>query len=280
MREGLVFRDNPSGDEVQLQAFTLTTQIARYNNTRLTGSQWLSGEQDVWFANDSGTRKTFPLDATYNSDSEQVITHAPEGTKYLEIWVNTGSDSSPVWAKQSVAFGSEAGTKPLGTLPGEVDVHWYPLDKQVKFRVTPRVGDPAFRVRGRFTSSSIYYVPDRASIGRLNRTLDHYINDPNVLYHDFGYLTTLAQLRENTDQYQVSFTSLEEVKVGQVVSVSHSRYGIDSDGDGNEEPMRNVDVFVKKVGIRMLDASTEEYEVSGNVVDVDLYKPPGLRIRS
>ena len=256
------FSNSPSEPNHRtFQNFSLTRQLATFNQVHLTGGYNLSPPHTNEYFTDNQNQKKFQIQSERYSIDAEALTQPIEGMDHLIVELNTGTSALPIWTPQRVAFSLDE-----SIIFGEdAEVLWDPIERTVEFFNPPYRDireELTFRITGRYRTAVRHTVRDEQSIARHKRIFSTTITVPEVLTLAEGIDRGFIFLRRNTDQYQIGFGTYDvPIEVGEVVVVTHSRYGI-----------TNMPVLIKQVTMHLEEKVTPAYKVSGNIINTNLYR--------
>lgn len=170
--------------------------------------------------------------------------HKPTDATAVQVWRNTGSDTTPVWTPQTV------GIDYLHNLT-DYDCLYNYQEKFLKFATAPADLKRSARIRGRYPVPVLVRLSEQASYNKYSRWFDDKVIDQNIDSREWAQLVGKGILAERA--FEKEFGMLVCTKDG---LVSGQRVHIIN-------ALRNIDDYylVNRVITRLIGGSVAQYSV-------------------
>ncbi len=192
-----------------------------FNRVVVRGGKELSDDQDIILPGD-GSRTIFRAE----KDDGHVVTDpptdadtsfTPQGIKRVEVFVNTGTDGTPVWTQQGVGL---EGEDTLGTaFDGKtVAVLWNPATGRLQFQTAPpNFPNNAIKIRGRYPIQIEVEEINQDSIDATGQTIAKVIVDQSIVTTDMAIEVATAFLNEHSEEQEEITVSFDHdgLEIGQ-----------------------------------------------------------------
>lgn len=175
------------------------------------------------------------------------ISTGPSDTQTLpSVWVNTGTDPSPVWTSKTV------GSKAAGAALASFDCLFNWIDRTLEFNAAPPNLTKSYKLNGRAQQAYKFEVPDQTGLDLAGRKLAMVINDEDIRTDQQAYDKAQAIFREKAIAREKTTltTSQDGLRSGQLIKVVNSKMGI------------NKFYTIRRVVTRFLGATLAQHELT------------------
>jgi hypothetical protein len=191
---GFGFSDNPNlTTTFPYYGFSKTDNgNGNYNVVEIVGGTYLSANTPPIYLSGNGVQTQINLPFKF---------HAPTGYDTLQLWINTGSDATPVWSPLVVKAGY------LDQIVKLDEVLFYFEEKTIEM-INPFPNLlKAIKLIGRYEAKLRIRVPDNVSIAALGREIEYPYYDDSIIDKDIARSIGKALLLENSgNSKSYSFT--------------------------------------------------------------------------
>ncbi|MGH2542081.1 MAG: hypothetical protein ACRDIB_04770, partial [Ardenticatenaceae bacterium] len=203
-----------------------------FNRVLVRGGKELSDDQAIVLPGD-GVQTIFRAEkddghVATDPPTDADTSYTPQGVKRVEVFVNDGTDASPVWTQQGVglegedALGAAFDGKTVGVL-------WNPATGRLQFQAAP----PDFptnsvQVRGRYPIQIEVEVINQDSIDATGQTITKVIVDQSIVTTDMAIEVAAAFLNEHSDEQEEVVVDFDHdgLEIGQQILFENSIRGI------------------------------------------------------
>lgn len=238
-----------------MQNLRVTKTLGGVNSVEIKGGGgWSPDVEDIYSGD--GTATHFVLGSQLGTHK---LLHPPAGYEdgSIRVFVNTGSNGSPVWDEQLV---KNPGVVGVGSLIG--DVHFNRSGgPSLTFQTAPPNFANSFRVIGKFDMEGITLNEDRSAIAKHGREYKLLINAGTARSAEHAWEMSQGVLRENTDRLMLSFTTnYDRPSVGTMSSITHPNLNLD-----------NEKFLIRSVSTSIVGGEVAAHAVEGEIIDKGLY---------
>lgn len=152
------------------------------------------------------------------------ISTGPSETQALpDIWINTGTDGTPVWTTKTV------GSKAAGHLLASYDCLFNWIDRTLEFNTAPPNLTKSYKLNGRAQQAYKFEIPEQAGLDLAGRKLAMVINDEDIRTDQQAYDKAQAIFREKAIAREKTTLTVTQdgLRSGQLIKVINAKMGID-----------------------------------------------------
>ena len=211
---GFGFSDNPDlTTTFPYYDFAKTDNGNRdYNVVEIVGGTYLSTDNTIYLAG-NGVQTQINLPFKY---------HAPTTADTLQLWINTGSDATPVWELLVTKAGY------LENIVKLDEILYYFEEKTIEMiNPFPNLAK-AIKLTGRYEAKLRIRVPDNTAIAAVGREIEYPYFDDSIIDKDIARSIGKALLLENSgNSKSYSFTcEVRGLGAGIMLPVANSSYSL------------------------------------------------------